>query len=160
MIICRKDVLEEVDGFDESLSYGEDGDLARKIATLNPNSVSVDGVEYNSLVSSLSEVFRQGRWYGKSMPQYFRKHPEAFPSLLSIAFFTILPLTTAAAFLNQHILYMAALQYFAVLTYILEGLKRTKNPYMVFVPAVKIVRSYAEIIGMIEGFFTTDFGRE
>lgn len=160
MIICRKEVLEKVNGLDEGLAYGEDGDLSQRISQLDLNRVSVDAAEYHGLVSSLSEVFRQGRWYGKSMIPYFRKHPEAFPSLLSIGFFTVLPFVTLLAFFHSIFFYLALAQYAAVSVYLLIGLYRTGNPYILAVPVIKVVRSIAEVIGMIEGFFTTDFGRE
>lgn len=161
MVKCRKEKLEEIGGFDESMAYGEDENLGKRLERVEGKRVRLNDVyEYAGLVSSLSEVFRQGRWYGKSMPQYFRKHPESFPTLLSILFFVALPLTTILATLSIYIFYMAALQYLAVAAYVLEGLRRTKNPYMVFVPVIKVVRSYAEIIGMVEGLFTEDLGRE
>lgn len=161
MVICRKEKLEEVGGFDESLAYGEDGDLGRRILETDPKNVYLDHVcEYASLVSSLRGVFRQGRWYGKSMPQYFRKHPEAFLSLLSIGFFVVLPLMTIGAYFSQYLLYLAALQHLAVLTYVLEGIRRTRILHMVFVPLIKVIRSYAEVLGMVEGLFTDDLGRE
>lgn len=161
MVICRKEKLKEVGGFDESMAYGEDENLSKRLDKLEGKRVRLDDVyEYASLVSSLSEVFRQGRWYGKSLPQYFRKHPESFPTLLSILFFVSLPLTTILAAVSKIFVYIAALQYLAVFAYIIEGIRRTSNPYMVFVPVIKFVRSYAEIIGMVEGLFTEDLGRE
>lgn len=161
MVKCRREKLEEIEGFDESMAYGEDENLGKRLDKLEGNRVRLDDVyEYAGLVSSLSEVFRQGRWYGKSMPQYFKKHPESFLTLLSIFFFITLPLTTVLFGLSEYFFYIAALQHLTVFAYVIIGLKRTRNPYMVFVPIIKIVRSYAEVLGMVEGLFTEDLGRE
>ncbi|MFB6209882.1 MAG: glycosyltransferase family 2 protein [Candidatus Nanohaloarchaea archaeon] len=160
-LIYRKQRLEKTGGFDESLAYGEDEDLGERLERPDDKIVELEDVEeYAGLVSSLREVFRQGRWYGKSMPQYFRKRPEAFPTLLSIFFFAALPLTTIMAPFHEIIFYTAVFQYFLVMIYVIEGIRRTSNPYMVFVPLIKVVRSYAEILGMVEGLFTEDLGRE
>lgn len=65
-----------------------------------------------------------------------------------------------ASFVSTYVFYLAALQFVALAAYLIIGLKRTKNRYMLLVPVLKIVCSYTEILGMIDGFFTKDYGHE
>lgn len=156
----KKNILEELGGYDDSLAYGEDYDLPRRIEKAGYETKVVEAGEYHILLDSIAGIYRQGRWYGKSMIPYFKKHPEAFPTLLSVGFFSVLPFVTVGAFISRYILTIAVLQWLIVLFYVLIGFKRTRNTYIVLVPVIKVVRSVAEVIGMVEGFFTSDFGRE
>lgn len=159
-MICRREVLEKIGGYDDNLAYGEDFDLPKRIRAAGYDIKSIPAEEYHKLVSSLSEVYQQGRWYGKSMPELVSKHPSTLPSLLSVFFFCVLPLTTTVAYFSFLFRALAALQYAAIGAYLLLGLYRTHNPYMILVPIIKVVRSYGELLGLLEGVFTTDKGRE
>ncbi|PSG98647.1 MAG: hypothetical protein BRC29_00790 [Nanohaloarchaea archaeon SW_7_43_1] len=159
-MIIRKEVLEDIGGYDDEMAYGEDFDIPERIDKAGYRREWVKGEEYHKLVSSLSEVYRQGRWYGKSILWMVYKHPSSFPSLLSIGLFSTLPFITLGAVLFSPLTYLAALQYLLIGFYVILGFYRTRNPYIVAVPLIKVVRSIAEVVGIVEGFFTTDFGRE
>lgn len=124
----RREALEEIDGYDRNLAYGEDMDIGARAQKAGIKSKDMDAIEYITLPQSISEVFRQGRWYGKSMIPYFRKHPKAFPSAFSVIFFASLPFVTVIAAISDIAMRMAGIQYLLVSLYVLEGFRRTKNP--------------------------------
>lgn len=159
-MIIRKEVLEDLGGYDDEMAYGEDFDIPERIDEAGYRRDWVDAEEYHKLVSSLSEVYRQGRWYGKSILKMVKKHPGSFPSLLSIGFFAVLPFVTLLVFFHSVFFYLALAQYAAISIYLVLGFYRTGNPYILAVPVIKVIRSIAEVIGIFEGFFTADFGRE
>lgn len=159
-MLLKKSVLEEVGGYDQELAYGEDTDLVLRLRERGLDQVNCDAKEYHTLVSNLSEVFRQGRWYGKSMMRFFAKHPGESLSLFSIMLFFFLPISSMLAAFSRAWLYMALIQHLIVFVYVVSAAVNTGSMYAFLVPIVKIVRSYAEAIGIIEGLFTNDFGRD
>lgn len=156
----RRRVLEKLGGFDESIDYGEDGDLPKRAREEGFEGGHSDATIYYRYVSSFSEVFRQGRWYGKSMLNYLKKHPEEFPSLLMLVYFVSWPLLIFIGLLNTYIGYLAALQNLGVLAYVMIGFYNSRSPYILLTPIVKSVRGYGEIIGLIESRFSSDIGRD
>jgi len=157
--LCRKEALEEVDGFDESIDYGEDADLPLKIREAGYQGGDTGAVIYYSFISSFGEVFRQGRWYGKSLIPFLKKHPENFPTLLMMLYFTTWPITTALGFVIRPLLVPAILQNLGVLFYIIIGLYRSRSIYFILAPIIKAVRGYGELLGLLESFRTSDIGR-
>ena len=159
-LLMTRRVLEDLDGFDESIDYGEDGDLPKRAREKGFEKGDSGAVIYYRFVSSSSEVFRQGRWYGKSMLNYLKKYPEEFPTLLMLGYFVTWPLITVLGLLNAYIGYLAVLQNIGVLLYLLIGFYNSRSPYIVFVPFVKSVRGYGEMLGLVESRFSSDIGRD
>lgn len=158
-MLLKKSVLEKVGGYDTNLGYGEDTDLVKRLEKQDLRHQDVPATEYHTLVTSLTEVYNQGKWYGKSMPQFFSKHPDESLSLASIAFFTILPLSTLLSPLNILFALIALLQYIVVVFYLVSAYIRLRSFYVIGVPLVKVVRSYAELVGVVKGLYTEDMGR-
>lgn len=152
-------MLEELDGFDESVDYGEDGDLPKRAREKGYDSGSSNATICYRFVSSFSEVFRQGEWYGKSMLNYINKHPEEFPTLLMLVYFVTWPLMTISGFFNTYVRYLAFFQNFGVFIYILIGFYYSRSFYIVLVPLIKSVRGYGEILGLFRSSFSSDIGR-
>lgn len=156
--LCRRKVLEKVEGFDESIDYGEDADLPTRAREAGFEGGQSEAVIYYSFVSSLGEVFRQGRWYGKSMFSYLKKYPEEFPSVLMMLFFASWPISILSGLLTGYI-FLAAAQSLLVLVYLIVGFLNSESPYILLVPLIKTIRAYGEILGIVESFFTSDIGR-
>lgn len=156
--LCRKKVLKKIDGFDESIDYGEDADLPLRAKDEGFKPGNTEAVIYYHFVSSISEVFSQGRWYGKSLMSFLKKHPENFPSFLMMLFFFLWPITNLISFFGG-LNYLAFLQNICVLFYVLAGFYRTRNFYILFVPIIKTVRAYGGIVGILESFYTEDIGK-
>lgn len=159
-MLLKRSLLEKVGGYDRGLGYGEDTDLVKRLQETDYRHSNVDAKEHHTLVTSLSDVYSQGRWYGKGMPNFFRKHPEETLSLLSMLLFVTLPIITIGAILHRYMLYLAIPQHLIVFLYVASAYYNTRSPYAFVVPIVKVVRSYGEIIGLFEGLFTEDLGRE
>lgn len=157
--LCRKSMLEELDGFDESIDYGEDGDLPKRARKQGFETGSTGAVIYYNFVSSFGEVFRQGRWYGKSMLNYLARYPEEFPTLLMMLYFVLWPLFTLAGILLGS-LNVVAVSQIGVLLYVLVGGYNSRSVYILLVPLVKAVRGYGELVGLLESFSTSDIGRD
>lgn len=156
----KREALEKIDGYDRDLAYGEDMDIGIRAQEAGIKSKNMDAVEYITLPQSLSEVFRQGRWYGKSMMRLFKKYPKTIPSLASFGYFLVWPVSLILSFFNRYVLYLALLQSIFVGLYVIKNLFTTKNIHTIFVPVIKVIRSYGEFIGLVESLKTSDFGRD
>lgn len=159
-MIFRKDVLEELGGFDENLAYGEDVDLMYRFRSSKYKTADERIDVYQGLISSLSGVYRQGRWYGKSMLAFYRKYPDTATSILSIFFFASYPIFGSLAIFIDYIGIIFIVQTLLILLYVVDGYMTTKNPFIVFVPLIKVIRSWGELIGITKGRYTDDYGRD
>lgn len=158
--LCRKKVLEEVNGFDESIDYGEDGDLPTRAREAGFEGGAIGAKIHYRFVRSFRDVFHQGRWYGKTMLNYLRKYPEEFPTLIMLGFFITWPFVTFLSIFISQISFLALLQNLMVFLYVLIGFYRTKSVYIILVPFVKFVRYSGELVGMVESFWSSDRGRD
>lgn len=158
--VHKRKVLEETGGYDESLAYGEDTDFSRRKAERDYRVKRIEAEEYNSFVDSLPKVYRQGRWYGKSILKFLGKYPQASISLVFVMVFASFPFAVVLSLFSKYFIYLAVLEALFITTYVFLGYLDTRNPYMFSVPVVKTVRSISQVIGLVEGFFTEDLGRE
>ena len=155
----RRAVLEDIEGFDEGLAYGEDKDLNKRVSESSFNVKDVDFGEKRKLVSSFGEVFSQGRWYGKSFLSFVRKYPENIDSLLITLYFFSMPVFGLFSLFSEisRTIFFAQVLFFIYLH--LEYLRINKTKYSLLVPTVKLIRSYGIVLGMFEGLFTEDWGK-
>lgn len=157
---CRRKVLEETGGFDEDLAYGEDYDLPKRIDEAGFERGQTGAAVHKKMISTIGGVWRQGRWYGKSLLDLFRKHPQILPTIMMfILFLTWVPIL-ALSFVFWPFYLVSIPQTGLVLLYLLNGLYRTRDPYLLLAPFIKTIRSYAEAIGIVEGFLTEGYGRD
>lgn len=158
-LIYSKRVLEELDGFDESLSYGEDADLLKRVSQNNYSISCADTKEYSYVVSSWKELWKQGEWYGKSYLNYILKHPSEGLSLLLTLYFISLPVVGIAALLNGSLLALFVLEAILFIYLSFEHLRLGDSNYGFFVPVIRMVRSWAIGLGILKGLFTGDLGK-
>lgn len=73
----RADVLREVGGFEESLSYGEDLELAYRISERYPDSFRFEPAArvHQRDVGTLPEREAELRAFGRHLPELFARHP-------------------------------------------------------------------------------------
>lgn len=151
--------MEKLGGFDEGLAYGEDKDLNKRVSESRFNVKDVDFGEKRKLVSTLGQVFSQGRWYGKSFLQFVRKYPENLDSLLITLYFVSIPLFGIASLFNGILSILFYMEVLFLIHLHIEYFRIDRTKYSLLVPTVKFVRSYGIILGIIEGLFTEDWGK-
>lgn len=91
MWVIKKDLFLKLDGFDENLDSAEDVDFGDRIISKNIKiSFAKKAIQYHKgEPKTLKETLKRSWWFGKNMPQYYKKHKEKTP-YKRIALFTII----------------------------------------------------------------------
>ncbi len=91
MWIIKKDLFQELGGFDKNLEASEDRDFGDKLIKANHKiTFAKKAIQYHrGEPSTLKETLARSWWFGKNMPKYYKKHKEKTP-YARITLFTIL----------------------------------------------------------------------
>lgn len=157
--IFRKEVFMKVGGYDENLDFGEDRELPHRVKKLGYKTVLIKkAINYVKPVDSLIKLFKQGRWYGRTIFPYFRKTKDIVPLIGMLIYSSFAPLLILGFFLKPFFYFFLLILIF-LFFYSLVGFLTTKNPYAFLMIPVNIVRGFGELVGMIEGIFIKRYGK-
>ncbi|MCW1301322.1 MAG: glycosyltransferase [Candidatus Nanoarchaeia archaeon] len=157
--ILRKHIFDEVGGWDEKLDFGEDRDFGMRVLREGYRTILIRGaIAYVKLVDSPTKLFKQGRWYGRTIFPYIRKTKD-LPALGGmLVYSSFIPLLILSAFLKAF-LYLFLLDFFVLLSYSFAGFLSTRSPYAFLIMPVNIIRGFGEFVGMIEGILVKKRGK-
>lgn len=143
----KKEVLEDLKGFDESLPRAQDVDLGQRALKKGYTiSTTGDAIEYHrgDAPSNFKELMKRSRHYGENMMPFYLRYPKRFP--LKMVFFAALPFTVIQPFL-----FVFLLSSFILLTcargLIFLKLSSSELPYY---PAISLVDNYSFLYGFLK----------
>ena len=157
--IFRKEVLKKLGGYDESIDFAEDREFPIRVKKAGYKTVLIKkAIVYAKPVDSLSRLFRQGRWYGRGILNYFRKTKD-FITLAGVLLYSSFVPLFLLSFLNKFFLFLLAFAFLILFGYSLNGFLITKNFYSFLMIPINIIRGFGELIGLIESLFIKKSGR-
>lgn len=144
----RKKLLEKIKGFDNELSFGEDRDMAlRAIEQSGKIGIAEGERVMDANISSISRLFKQGKWYGKTIMKYSRKSGNFLP-VFKVLFYTFslfaLPMVYYSYVFAAPIILVILISYFRAF---MKGFDNFI--YKLFIPFIDLLHSFAVFLGMI-----------
>jgi GT2 family glycosyltransferase len=98
--VFLRDALLDVDGFDESITSGEDLDICWRLGDAGWKILLVgDTAVKHHVKSDLVSFSRKQFWYGMGLPAMWRRHPKRFPAvplMYGVLIITIIAVVTLA----------------------------------------------------------------
>jgi cellulose synthase/poly-beta-1,6-N-acetylglucosamine synthase-like glycosyltransferase len=157
--IFRKEVLEKTGGWDESIGIAEDRELPTRIKAAGFKTALIkEAVVFAKPVDSFRALFKEGRWYGRHVLQYFAKTKD-FVMLGGLLLYASFVPLTILSLLSKYFTLILALALFVLFVYALKGLVVTKSPYALLIVPVNIVRGFGELVGLLESPFVKQKGK-
>lgn len=150
----KKDVFEEIGGFDENIEYSEDGDLGDRL--LKEGYViyfAKNAIQYHKgEPSTLREAMTRSWWAGLHAWQYYNKYPEKVP-YIKILLYTLM--TISIIFPIVFLLIFASLYLFLFVNVI----NNMEFKYAIIYPLYTILMRWPFYIGMIYTYFRKGFSK-
>jgi glycosyltransferase involved in cell wall biosynthesis len=148
--IFRKEFFFEFGGFEDSLGFGEDREVQKKVKNF---SGWIREIELSQdMVGSLKTVYKQGKWYGKGFLNYFKKTKEISHFISMIFWLSWVPLALLGIFYVAFN-YLLIANIFLMILISLRYFIYSRNLISFLIPIVKITRSYGEFIGLTYSLF-------
>lgn len=140
--ILKKEVYQELGGYDEDLSYGEFQDIRKRTDQSKLQTEHLQDFEDSQRFRrNFKEVYSQGKWYGKTFIDFLKKYPEEYASLFTVFFFFSIPFVAITSLFVPFFRYLLLLEVLMVVYISLEAYRQSGSVYGLFVPLVKFVRS-------------------
>lgn len=159
--IFRKQFFKKFGGYDETVGFAEDRELPMRIKKKGHNykTVLIKGtVVYAKPVDSLEKLYKEGRWYGRNIFEYFGKTRDWVTLFGLFVYASIVP-----AFVLGFVVWPIWLIFLASLgvlfLYSLQGFLITGNPYGFLMIPVNIVRGFGEFVGLLESAIVKNRGK-
>jgi glycosyltransferase involved in cell wall biosynthesis len=145
----RKKILEEVGGYDDSLGFGDERLLPRKIIERGYKIVFLKNIKSTvKVVGSVRRLFRQGRWYGKNIIPYVKKSRD-YIILFGIGVYSLTLPSFIIGIFFRPFLYLGILGLLALLWYSVKGFLITKKYHAFLIPVINTIRGTGELLGMM-----------
>lgn len=150
MWIIKKDLFIELGGFDENLEAAEDRDFGdRLIKSGHKIAFAKKAIQYHKgEPSTLKETLARAWWFGRHMPEYYKKHKEKTP-YMRITLFTILNISILLP--KLFITLTACLYIFTLIKNTMNGLKPT---YSAIHAGIAIMREETSYIALTKTMLT------
>jgi len=148
--IYRRSILNEVNGFNEKLVFGEDRDLAMRVIKRSRRIGIVKGHRLvDSNIKSFKRLWKQGMWYGKSIEKYVKESKNFLP-LIKIIVYGVSILLLPFSLLSSYFLIPFAFIFLFSLIRTIKNTGAKYLPYSLLVPFIDIFQSFAVFIGFIK----------
>lgn len=159
----RKKVFLELGGYNPRLGYGEDKELNKRAMKKGIKKVfRRDIVIYHKEPSTWSRIYREGRWWGRTLPSYIRTDLKRgitiFAAVIFRAFaipFALLLYFLGAFWLSIFLGLSYVLYYFY---YLFKSVREHPSFYAFIMPFFKSLRNVFVFMGICEAAFKTALG--
>ena len=149
--IYRKSFFKKIGGFGDSLGFGEDKILTQKVHKYSGR--IKNSFLLQDLVRDLKSVYKQGKWYGEGFINFFKESKELMP-FISALFWTIWIVFIPLSFLSEVFLYLLTANLLVIFLTSIIYFFKSKKLISFAMPAIKIVRSFGELVGLISFLFS------
>ena len=154
--VYRKEVLEEVGGFDQNLNCAEDQDLAIRITEKGYRiAFERKNLWWHQEPRNLSAFAKRSFWSGIEKVDFYRKYPRKTQilNIVGLAYLTICG--TLSLFIKELPTPFLISILFAISTKLLLTLRRGwhigKIHYLLLIPLVSMIRNFASTLGLFYG---------
>jgi len=159
----RKGFIEKVGGWDASLGYGEDRDLAERITDYNDRHKkqliknAPKAVIKAHLPHTISELVSQQRWYGRTILHYLRKinSIKEYLSLLKVLYILVPIALLTSSWLLVPAIPVILLSLYRTVEAVVMG-----NLYGLAIFPMNVIMSFPFAYGLIESIFRKGRGRD
>jgi cellulose synthase/poly-beta-1,6-N-acetylglucosamine synthase-like glycosyltransferase len=154
----KKRTFLRLGGFDSNLGYGEDLDLYHKLTKLGIRIVYCpQATIYHKEPSSLKEIYKEGVWWGKTLPLLIKKYPYQILRLIAI-------ISRALLLLWIFLIFVPSFRIFGIILTSLTFLELTRYIYRavkgggelkiaILLPLYKIIKALFILVGIFIGVY-------
>jgi glycosyltransferase involved in cell wall biosynthesis len=159
----RKAVFLDLGGYNPELGYGEDKELNKRALKKGVKKVFCrDIVIYHKEPSTWSRIYKEGRWWGRTLPSYIKTDFKRGTLILIAVLFRAFALPFALIFyflgMVNVTLFLGLLYILYYLYYLLRSLRENVSTYALIMPLFKSIRNVFISLGLCEAAFKTVFG--
>lgn len=157
--IFRKWVLQKSGGWDERIDFAEDREFPKRLENIGGRTLLLNkAIVHAKPVDSLTKLFKQGRWYGRNIINYFDRTRDFVTLFAVLAYSAFIPLLLLS-YISSFFTFLFVLDLIIFLSYALMGFFSTESPYAFLMIPVNIVRGAGELVGLVESFFGRKKGK-
>jgi glycosyltransferase involved in cell wall biosynthesis len=159
----RKKMFWKVGGYDPELGYGEDKDLNSRALEKGVKKVfRRDIVIEHKEPSTWTRIYKEARWWGRTLPSYVRSNPKRGMIIFAAVLFRGFALPAAVLFylfgMKLTALVISALYLVYYLFYAIRSFGENPSGYVVVMPLFKSFRNMFVFIGICEALIKKAFG--
>jgi glycosyltransferase involved in cell wall biosynthesis len=159
----RKKFFWKVGGYNPDLGYGEDKDINSRALEKGVKKIfRRDIVIEHKEPSTWTRIYKEARWWGRTLPSYIRSNPKRGTLILAAVLFRgfALPAAILTYLIEMRLvsLIIVALYSLYYLFYAVKSFRENPSAYVIVMPLFKSFRNVFVFLGVCEALFKRVLG--